>query len=104
MECSGWVGVTLARNPSHREGKLGALNLVLAPARDGECYGPQQGLRTGLNLSDDGRARRTGVPELWRAQINYGGAELWKLDHGSEFLTSGQRLGRLGTAPGALDG
>jgi hypothetical protein len=31
------------------KGKSSVLRLGLAPAREGECYGPKQGLRTGLN-------------------------------------------------------
>jgi hypothetical protein len=46
--CSGRVGVTSARNPGHGEGESGMLRLGLAPAREGEHYGPQPGLRTGL--------------------------------------------------------
>jgi hypothetical protein len=42
------VGVTPLRNPGHREGESGMLRLGLAPATEGERYGPQPGLKTRL--------------------------------------------------------
>jgi hypothetical protein len=75
-ECTGRVGITPARNPSHRERGSGALKLELAPAREGEHYGPQQGLRTRPIWSDAAQARRTSATKLWRTQFNYGRVEL----------------------------
>jgi hypothetical protein len=46
--CFGRVGITSARNPGRREEESGTLKLGLAPAREGERYGPQPGLGTGL--------------------------------------------------------
>jgi hypothetical protein len=46
-ECSGRVGVTPARNLGHGEGQSGALRLILAPVKEGECHGSKQGLKTG---------------------------------------------------------
>jgi hypothetical protein len=95
--------MTPTRDPSHGEEESSVLRLGLAPVREGECYGPQPGLGTGLIWLDVTRARRTGAVELRRGQINHDSAELRETKHGSEFLTSGQRSGRLGAAPSALD-
>jgi hypothetical protein len=40
------------------------LRLGLAPVREGEHYGPQPGLETGLIWLDVARARRFGTVEL----------------------------------------
>ena len=85
-------------------GGSGALNLGLAPAREGGLYGPRSGLGTGLIWPHAVRARRTGATELQRGKINHGKEKLRQTEHVSEFLTSGQRSGRLGVAPSALDG
>jgi hypothetical protein len=75
----------------------------LALVREGERYGPQPWLGTGINRPDAARVRQTGAVDFRRAQINYGRAELRQPEHGSEFLTSGRRSRRLGAASGALD-
>jgi hypothetical protein len=102
-ECPERVRITPVRNPGHREGESGALKLGLAPAREGECYGPQQGLGTGPIRLDAMRARRTGAIEIQRGQITHGRVELRQTEHGSEFLTSRRRSGRFDVAPGGLD-
>jgi hypothetical protein len=48
-EHSRQVGVTPASNPSHKELKSVALRPGLAPVREVECYGPNQGPGVGLN-------------------------------------------------------
>jgi hypothetical protein len=63
-ECSGWVGMTSARNPVRGEGESDVLRLGLALVREGEHYGPQPRLGTGLIWSYVTRARRTGTIEL----------------------------------------
>ena len=96
--------MTPTRNPDREERKSSVLKLLLASAREGERYAPQSGLRTGLNRLDVARARRTGTTELQRGQINHDRTKLRHKEHGSEFFTSGRCSGRLGAAPGALDG
>jgi hypothetical protein len=96
------VGVTPTRNPGRGEEKSGMLKPELAPTREREHYEPKQRLRMGLIQPDAAQTRRTGVVGLQRAQINYNRAELRQPEHGSEFLTSGRRSGRLGAMPGAL--
>jgi hypothetical protein len=96
--------MTPARNLGRGEGESGVLRLGLAPAREGESYGPQPGLETGLIWPDTVPVRRTGVAELQRGQINHDMVELRKIEYGSEFLTSGRRSWMLSAALGALDG
>jgi hypothetical protein len=54
--CSGRVWMTPARNLGRGEGESSVLRLGLAPAREGERYGPQPGLGMGLIWSDAERA------------------------------------------------
>jgi hypothetical protein len=103
-ESSGRVGITPARNPSRGEGESGTLRLGLAPAREGECYGPTRGLGMGPNWPDTTQGRRAGTAELLQGRNSHSKAELKEIEHGSEFLTSGRRSGRLGVASGGLDG
>jgi hypothetical protein len=65
----GRIRVTPASNPGREEGESGALRLGLAPAREGEHYGPKQGRGDGLNRLGVVRARQNGAAELWRARI-----------------------------------
>jgi hypothetical protein len=100
----GQVGVTLASNPGCGEGESGAPRPVSPPVREGEHPETKRGHRTRLNRPDTVRAWRTSAIELRRAWTHYGKAKLGQSEHGKRFLTSGQRLGRLGVASGAPAG
>jgi hypothetical protein len=92
------------RNPGRGEGRSGTLTLGLAPVEDGESYGPQSGHRARLNWPDSTRVWRAGMAKLRRGRIGHSTVELKETKHWSEFLTSGQCLGRPSAAPGGLDG
>jgi hypothetical protein len=64
------VEITLASNLGRGGRESGVLRPRLTPARDGECYGPKQGLGTRLNRSVIARAWRTSTVELRRTQIS----------------------------------
>jgi hypothetical protein len=76
----------------------------MAPTREWGCYGPTQGLGTGPIWLDTARGQRASAAKPRQGQISHAKAELKETEHGSEFLTSGQRSGRLGAASGGLDG
>jgi hypothetical protein len=96
--------MTPTRNPDRGEGESDVLRLGLAPAMEGECYGPQSSLGTELIWSDATWAWRTNMVKLQQGQVNHDRVELRQTKYESEFLTSGRRSGRLGVAPGALGG
>jgi hypothetical protein len=103
-ESFGRVRVTPARNTGRGQGQSGALRLGQAPTRVGECYGSTQGHDARLNWPVTASGRRAIVAELRQGRISHDKAELKETEHGSEFLTSGRRSGRLGAASNGLYG